>query len=193
MSKWAGSKSRRPGRGAASGVSLAERLRELEEQGLADACFIAVDELHYGQNLATLLRIGAAAGVHGIILPPSRSHPGLTPAVERMAGDVAREVPIVRQGLMAALTNLRRAGYLVIGAWEHGPLPFDGVDYTGRVAFVLGGEDKGLTPAVQKKCDALVSLPMQGPVPSLNVAATASVLVLERLRQLQRAGRGARR
>ncbi len=177
---------------AGGGPTVAKRLRELEGRGVENICFVAVDELHYGQNLATLLRIGAVAGLHGIILPPNRSHPGLTPAVESMAGSAAHKVPIVRQGLMSALTTLRRAGFLVIGAWEHAPALFDEVDYGGRVAIVLGGEDKGVTEAVQKKCDGLVRLPMSGPVPSLNVAATASVLVFERLRQLHLAARVSR-
>jgi 23S rRNA (guanosine2251-2'-O)-methyltransferase len=164
------------------GPTLAARLGELAASG-ATPCFLAVDELHYGQNLAALLRLADAGQVHGLVLPPSRSHPGANRTVRRMAGAACDRVPIHREGLMSALTTLRRAGVLVVGAAEDGSALFDEVDYAGATAFVLGGEDKGVSSAVRKKCDVLVRLPMTGRVPSLNVAATAAVLVFERLRQ----------
>lgn len=169
-----------------TGPTLVARLAELHESG-ETPCFLAVDELHYGQNLAALLRLADAGGVHGLVLPPSRSHPGPNRAVRRLAGEACDRIPLHREGLQSALTTLRRDGVLVVGAAEDGAAPFDGVDLTGPTAFVLGGEDKGLSPAVRKKCDVLVRLPMAGHVPSLNVAATAAVLVFERLRQ-RRAG-----
>ena len=166
------------------GPTLTARLREVQERGEAP-CFLAVDELHYGQNVAALLRIADAGGVHGLILPPSRSHPGLTRPVRQLAGGAAGRVPILREGLMSALTNLRRAGVLVVGADEHAEQSYDDVDATGATVFVLGGEDKGVTDAVRRKCDMLVRLPLRGHVPSLNVAATAAVLVFERVRRMR--------
>ena len=174
----------RGGRGALSrGPTLAAWLSAVGSEG-ARAALLAVDELHYGQNLAALLRIADAGGVGGVVLPPARSHPGLTPAVRDLAGAAAVRVPLIRQGLFASLAQLRRAGYLIVGACEDAPKAFHEVDYTvAPVAFVLGGEDKGLSSALRAKCEELVSLPMRGQVPSLNVAATAAVLVYERLRQ----------
>lgn len=170
------------GRRGRGGQTLIDRVREVEASG-ETPCFLAVDELHYGQNVATLLRIADAGGLHGLILPPSRSHPGLTRPVRAQAGRAAGRVPLLREGLMSALSSLRRAGILVVGAHEHAEQTFDEVDASGATVFVLGGEDKGLTEAVRKKCDVLVRLPLRGHVPSLNVAATAAVLVFERLRR----------
>lgn len=172
-------------RGARStGPTLAARLEEVWEAG-ETPFFLAVDELHHGQNLGTLLRVADAAGVHGIVLPPARSHPGPNRAVRQLAGAACDRIPLHREGLQSALSTLRRAGVLVVGAAEQATEDFDAVDYTLATAFVLGGEDKGLSDAVRRKCDVLVRLPMHGHVPSLNVAATASVLAFERLRQLR--------
>jgi 23S rRNA (guanosine2251-2'-O)-methyltransferase len=48
---------------------------------------------------------------------------------------------------------------------------------------VLGGEGKGIRPRVAAACDALVAIPQAGQVESLNVAAAASVLLFEAVRQ----------
>jgi 23S rRNA (guanosine2251-2'-O)-methyltransferase len=48
---------------------------------------------------------------------------------------------------------------------------------------VLGAEGKGLHEQVRKKCDFLVSIPMLGQVPSLNVSVAAAVVMYEVARQ----------
>lgn len=57
------------------------------------------------------------------------------------------------------------------------------LDFTGPLAIVLGGEDKGLTEPVRKRCDAIVGIPLQHGLESLNVSVTAGVLLFERVRQ----------
>ena len=61
--------------------------------------------------------------------------------------------------------------------------PYDRPDYTGGVVLVLGSEGKGLRPRVASMCDDLVALPLRGHVASLNVSATAAVLLYEMLQQ----------
>ena len=50
-------------------------------------------------------------------------------------------------------------------------------------ALVLGSEAHGLAPDVVAVLDRRVTIPMQGSVESLNVAAAAAVLGYERMRQ----------
>ena len=52
------------------------------------------------------------------------------------------------------------------------------------LAIVLGGEDKGLTDPVRKRCDAIVGVPLAGGLESLNVSVTAGILLFERVRQV---------
>jgi 23S rRNA (guanosine2251-2'-O)-methyltransferase len=44
---------------------------------------------------------------------------------------------------------------------------------------VLGAEGRGLRSRVAAACDDLVALPLRGRIESLNVSATASVLLYE--------------
>jgi 23S rRNA (guanosine2251-2'-O)-methyltransferase len=56
-------------------------------------------------------------------------------------------------------------------------------DLSGGAAFVFGSEGKGLRPLVRRTCDALVSIPLEGKVESLNVSVAAALLLYEARRQ----------
>jgi 23S rRNA (guanosine2251-2'-O)-methyltransferase len=48
---------------------------------------------------------------------------------------------------------------------------------------VLGAEGKGMHDLVRRRCDFLVSIPMVGHVPSLNVSVAGGVVMFELARQ----------
>jgi 23S rRNA (guanosine2251-2'-O)-methyltransferase len=60
---------------------------------------------------------------------------------------------------------------------------YDELDYNMNCAVVLGAEGKGLHDLVRKRCDVLVSIPMYGTVPSLNVSVAGAVVMYEVARQ----------
>ncbi|MFN7145161.1 MAG: TrmH family RNA methyltransferase, partial [Myxococcota bacterium] len=148
---------------------------------------VLVDEIQYEHNLGAVLRSALGAGVDGVIIPTQRGK-GLTPVVQRVSMGGAEAVPVVRAGISSALADIRRAGVTVIGADMDGVPPWE-LDLTGPVAFVLGGEDKGLTEPVRKRCDAIAGIPLAGGLQSLNVSVTAGVLLFERVRQMATRGK----
>jgi 23S rRNA (guanosine2251-2'-O)-methyltransferase len=60
---------------------------------------------------------------------------------------------------------------------------YDEIDYKMDCAIVLGAEGKGLHDLVRRRCDFLVSIPMLGHVPSLNVSVAGAVVMYEVARQ----------
>jgi 23S rRNA (guanosine2251-2'-O)-methyltransferase len=155
-------------------------VRELLEE--PEPFLVLLDEIQYEHNLGAVLRSALGAGVTGVIIPTQRGK-GLTPVVQRVSMGGAEAVPVSRAGISASLADIRRAGVPVIGADMDGVPPWE-LDLTGPLALVLGGEDKGLTDPVRKRCDAIVGIPLAGGLQSLNVSVTAGVLLFERARQM---------
>ncbi len=56
-------------------------------------------------------------------------------------------------------------------------------NFTGSVALVMGAEGKGMRRLTREHCDALINIPMQGHVDSLNVSVATGVCLYEALRQ----------
>ena len=147
------------------------------------AFFLALDQVQDPQNLGALLRTAAAFGVHGVVIPKHHAV-GLTEAAARVAMGAIEHVAVAREtNLVAGLETIKKSGVWVYGATSGEGVPAWGADLTGPVCLVLGAEGGGLRPLVARACDVLVTIPMQGGVGSLNVAAAGAALCYEVTRQ----------
>ena len=77
------------------------------------------------------------------------------------------------------LADAKGAGCWTYGAAAGARTGYRAVDWRGGVVLVLGAEGRGLRPRVAAACDDLVSLPLRGRIDSLNVSATAAVLLYQ--------------
>jgi len=57
------------------------------------------------------------------------------------------------------------------------------LDYTAKVAIVLGNEHRGISEEAAKLADERFLIPMYGMVQSLNVSVSAAIIIYEALRQ----------
>ncbi|MGC2581843.1 MAG: TrmH family RNA methyltransferase, partial [Acidobacteriaceae bacterium] len=62
-------------------------------------------------------------------------------------------------------------------------LPCSQVDWTRSAALLIGNEGSGLSQDLLDRADRLVSIPMPGPVESLNAGVATSILLYEAARQ----------
>lgn len=162
-------------------LELEPFLRQLSEEKRR---FIALlDEVQDPHNLGAIVRTACASGVEGILLPKHRTSP-LTPVAVKASAGAAEWVPLVRVGNAAeALRRIREEGIFVIGADASAGSRIYEQDFCQDVCVVIGGEGKGLRPVLKKNCDVLVSIPMIGPLDSLNASVAAGVLFFEVVRQ----------
>jgi 23S rRNA (guanosine2251-2'-O)-methyltransferase len=57
------------------------------------------------------------------------------------------------------------------------------LDFTEPVAIVMGGEEKGIYPALMKVCDEKFKIPMVGDFESLNVSVATGMILYEAMKQ----------
>ncbi len=144
---------------------------------------VLLDEVQDPHNLGAIVRTACAAGVEGILLPKHGTSP-LTPAAAKASAGAVEWVPLVRVGNAAeALRAIREEGIFVLGADASAGTRVYDQDLCQDICVVIGGEGKGLRPVVKKQCDGLVSIPMIGPIDSLNASVAAGILFYEVVRQ----------
>ena len=147
---------------------------------------VALDEVTDPQNLGAICRSAECAGATGVVLPERRSAE-VTGAVCKASAGAVEHLPIARvRNVADFLGEAKEAGSWCYGAAAGAVSAYDAVDWKGGVVVVLGAEGRGLRPRVAASCDALVSLPLKGRIDSLNVSATAAVLLYEILQQRDR-------
>jgi 23S rRNA (guanosine2251-2'-O)-methyltransferase len=138
---------------------------------------VALDEVQDPQNVGAICRTAEAAGATGLVLPERRAA-HVTPSVAKASAGAVEHLPIaIVRNLADALGEAREAGCWVYGAEAGARTRYDAVDWRGGIVLVLGAEGRGLRPRVASSCDDLVSLPLRGRIESLNVSATAAVLL----------------
>jgi 23S rRNA (guanosine2251-2'-O)-methyltransferase len=190
-----------PGARITSGAHIAERCGSEAHQGVCadveeyryadvaallqapDPVFVALDEVTDPQNLGAICRTAECTGATGVILPERRSA-AITPAVCKASAGAVEHLAVAQvRNLADFLADAKTAGCWTYGAAAGARTGYRDVDWRGGVVLVLGAEGRGLRPRVAAACDNLVALPLRGRIASLNVSATAAVLMYEILQR----------
>lgn len=144
---------------------------------------LVLDSMEDPRNFGACLRTADAAGVDLVVVGRSRGI-DITPVVSKVASGAAETQTIARVSNLARfLRALQELNVWLVGTDESGPTAVFDANLTGSVAIVMGAEGKGLRRLTRECCDALVHLPMQGAVESLNVSVAAGICLYEAVRQ----------
>jgi RNA methyltransferase, TrmH family len=153
-------------------VAMPEPVRDLD----GFQFLLVADRIADPGNLGTLVRSGEAAGVDCIVLTPQSVDP-FNPKVVRSTAGALFHLPIAHLDLAAVST----AGFRLIGTSSHHGTPHTELDWSGRIAVVLGNEAHGLE--ADSPIGEWVTIEHSGRAESLNVAMAGTVLCFEAARQ----------
>ena len=164
-------------------IAWAESLPDLELADLTRAgkpFLVVLDGVTDPRNLGAVMRSALCAGATGLVLGRHRAA-GLTPAAVKSAAGAAEHLPVaVVGGIPAALSALSAAGIWTVGLDADAKATlWDLRVATEPVALVLGAEGSGLGRLTRQRCDTVVSVPLAGPLESLNVSAAATLACFE--------------
>ena len=148
--------------------------------------WLALDGISNPHNLGALLRVGAFFGVSGMLCGEKPGVP-LSSAALRTAQGAAESLQLfgTTTTLARLLARFAAAGWQVLGLESEVPqaLTRSYQQQAGDtpLVLVLGGEERGISPAVRKACTQLRCLQPSGALSSLNVstAAAAALALLQ--------------
>ena len=162
----------------------AESILDAEVRSQKPSLILILDQINDSNNLGSIFRLAAAAGVSAIFTTKNNSAQ-VTPTVRRVSMGSTELLPWSSVTNLAQLIKqLKESEFWVYGSklGEGASNVFD-VEMPRKLALVLGSEESGMRRLTADNCDMLVQIPMQGRLESLNVSQAASVLVFEVFRQ----------
>jgi len=133
-------------------------------------------------NLGAMLRTADAAGVDAVIATDPVTDVS-NPNVIRASKGTVFAVPVATATTAATLSWLESQNIRLVVTTPDTDQDYTDTDYTGRVAVAVGSEKYGVNDEVIAAASHRVRIPMRGRANSLNVAASAAIVIYEAVRQ----------
>jgi 23S rRNA (guanosine2251-2'-O)-methyltransferase len=150
-----------------------------------DTLLMVLDGITDPHNFGATVRSVVALGASGIVWGEYKAAP-LTPATFRASAGAVEHATLYRvRSLRAAVSALGERGVTTVALDASSDTSLTDVDLRGPVALVVGAEDEGVQKSVRRMCTVRASLPMSGPIDSLNASVAAAVALYEAVRQRQ--------
>ncbi len=161
----------------------------LESMAEGKAALVVLDHVEDPRNVGAAARSALAAGMTGLVVPERRAAPLSAAAFKSAAGALESLAVSVVGSIPEALRRLKKMGLWVVGLDASGDQSlFDLGILTEPVAVVIGSEGSGLSRLAADRCDVLASIPMAGPVESLNSSVSSALAAFEIMRVRTRPG-----
>ena len=147
-----------------------------------DALLLVAQRVEKPGNLGAMLRTADAAGVTAVVAADPVTDWG-NPNVVRASKGTVFAVPVVTATTAETVTWLAAQNVRLVVTTPEADRLYTDADLTGRVAVAVGAEKHGADDALLAAAAFRVRIPMHGKANSLNVAASAAVVLFEALRQ----------
>lgn len=142
---------------------------------------LLLDGVGNPHNLGAIVRTAAFFGLPRLVVSDHPAQALPSEAAHRVAEGGFEWLELWRAERFATTLKRLKPAYRVIGTALDPKRPTVGVEALTRpgppIALILGNEEEGLPRATLDVCDAVLTIPGSGRVQSLNVAATAAILI----------------
>ncbi len=153
-----------------------------------DSVVVVFDRPSDHGNLGTIIRTCEAFGAAGLIIT-GHAVDLYDPQTVRASMSSLFSLPVVRlsshREVQSWANGIRKQhpSFRLVGTSAHGSHDIRRQTFERPLALVIGNETHGLSMNYAKVCDAMIRIPMQGSVSSLNVASATAILLYEVERQ----------
>ena len=148
-----------------------------------DSSFVVLlDHLEDPHNLGAIIRTCEAAGVDAIIMPKDRQVQINSTVMKTSVGTLDNMDKVSVSNLVNAIDTLKQNGFWVVGTALEDSVDYREIDYSGKIALVIGNEGSGMSQLVKKNCDFIAKIPMYGTTNSLNASVAAGIMIYEVVR-----------
>ena len=159
------------------------KYKSLDEVLAMDPQFLVLlDHLEDPHNLGAIIRTCEAAGVDAIVMPKDRQVQVNGTVMKTSAGTLDNVNIVSVTNLANTIDELKDAGFWIVGTTLLDSVDYRSVDYSSKIALVIGNEGLGMSRLVSKKCDYLVKIPMYGKTNSLNASVASGIMIYEVVR-----------
>ncbi len=143
---------------------------------------VILDHLEDPHNFGAIIRTCEAAGVDGIIIPKDRQV-GVNATVMKTSVGTLDSMKISQvANLSSTIDYLKKKNFWIVGTALEDSVDYRNIDYSGKIALVIGNEGVGISSLVRKKCDFMAKIPMYGSTNSLNASVAGAIMIYEVIR-----------
>ena len=143
---------------------------------------VILDHLEDPHNLGAIIRTCEAAGVDAIVIPKDRQVQINSTVMKTSVGTLDNMNIVNVSNVVNCINELKENGFWIVGTSLNTDVNYRDVDYSGKIALVIGNEGSGISRLVEKSCDYVVKIPMYGTTNSLNASVAAGIMIYEIIR-----------
>ena len=144
--------------------------------------FVILDHLEDPHNLGAIIRTCEAAKVDAIIMPKDRQAQVNSTVMKTSAGTLDNVNIVTVTNLVSTIDELKKNGFWIVGTALEDSVDYRSIDYSGKIALVIGNEGSGMSKLVKNACDFIAKIPMYGTTNSLNASVASGIMIYEVIR-----------
>lgn len=160
-------------------IEINQLLNELESK--EESLVLILDEIQDVGNLGAILRSADAFNVDAIIYKKNNQANPFNDVVIKTSTNAISYLKLCEvANLSNTIEKLKKIGYWVYtSALDKNATPYNKIDFSNKSIFIVGNEQKGVSPLVIKNSDITMYIPQYGHVQSLNVSVATGILLAQ--------------